>query len=410
MLERVFNRKILIVIFCGCVIFFIVGPTRAFAGKKINVVFRYDDYSARSRTDIELKILDAFRKSKASITFGVIPFVVAGNVHDPLPQKLLPLTPAKCNILKDAFADGTLDIALHGYSHQTTNPQKMTEFSGVDYTNQLERLTKGKQFLETFIGAPVNTFIPPWNSYDSNTLHALEELGFRTVSGDRFGAGKDSSLNFLPCTCNLNQLRSALRVARSSYDTNPVIVVCFHQFSFRELDNNRGSVDYKEFCDLLSWLCSQKDVRLLSISEATSVIPDLSGGRLLLNKRYLSLTELMPPFPSLLKENKTQYIESNGIYLLEILVFLIYCFLLISLGIIFSFIPLCFLFSKHQLFIKIVCFISVAVSVILSIYIYHDLHVSLRGIVVSLCAAGGAIGACTCYIYVNRKKSTTLKS
>ena len=75
------------------------------AEKKINVVFRYDDYSANSITSAELEIIDAFRKNKAAITFGVIPFKVAGDVHDPSPQDLLPLDSVKGEILKTGFEE-----------------------------------------------------------------------------------------------------------------------------------------------------------------------------------------------------------------------------------------------------------------------------------------------------------------
>lgn len=129
------SQRILAVILLIYIVPFGACSSQAVEKRKINVVFRCDDYSACSRTDIELKILDAFRKSKATITFGVIPFVASGDVHDPSPEKLLSLTPAKCDILRPALKDGILDIALNGYSHQTINAKQMTEFSGLEYNN-----------------------------------------------------------------------------------------------------------------------------------------------------------------------------------------------------------------------------------------------------------------------------------
>lgn len=246
--------------------------------KQIHVVFRFDDYSARSSTETELRIINAFRNNNASITFGVIPFVCDGDIHDPFPMNIIPLTSEKGDILKRGLEDGVLDIALHGYSHQTTNAERMKEFPGLDYKTQLERLTKGKEFLEEIIEAPVTAFIPPWNKYDLNTLRALENAGFSTLSANMNGeTTEDSKLNFLPATCGLSRLRDAVSAVRASSDTQPLIVVLFHQYDFKEVDKKRGKITYQEFSYLLTWLKSQKDIRLLSIKQATKAIDDLSA-------------------------------------------------------------------------------------------------------------------------------------
>ena len=116
--------------------------------KQVNVVFRYDDYNALGPTDAELRIIGAFRKNEASVTFGVIPSVVADSVEDPSPQDIVPLTGKKADILKAAYGDGIVDVALHGYTHQTTSTQYLTEFAGLEYHSQIERLRKGKHLLE----------------------------------------------------------------------------------------------------------------------------------------------------------------------------------------------------------------------------------------------------------------------
>ena len=264
--------------------------------KQINVVFRCDDYSAHSSNEMELRIIDAFRKNEAFITFGVIPFPGDGDCHDPSPQVTVPLTSKKGDILKQGFEDGILDIALHGYSHQTINAKNFTEFSGLDYNTQIERLTNGKKFLEGVIDVPLTTFIPPWNKYDLNTLRALEVLGFSTLSANIINgeATEDSKLNFLPASCGLPRLRDAVKAARTSSDNQPLIVVLFHNHDFREINNNPESITFQEFCALLNWLKSQRDVRLLSISQATKVINDLSANRFLLAKRNYLLNRLLP--------------------------------------------------------------------------------------------------------------------
>lgn len=290
------SQSILAVILFVCIIPF-TGFSQAVEEKQINVVFRFDDYSALSSTDIELKIIGVFRKNRVAITFGVIPFVCEVSVHDPSPQDVIPLTSRKGDILKTAFKDGILDIALHGYSHQTISAKRRVEFSGLEYNSQVERLTKGKKFLEAMIDAPITTFIPPWNIYDLNTLLALEELGFSTISAGIQGeADGNSLLNFLPATCDLSQLRDAVIVARSSSDTQPVVVVLFHQFDFLEIDPERGKLDFPDFEKLLAWVTSQKDIRVLSLDQAANVIDDLSDRRFIEYNSYQKSFLLLPPF------------------------------------------------------------------------------------------------------------------
>ncbi len=280
-------QRILVTFLLLCMVSFTACNKHPIENKQVNVVFRLDDYSACSNTDMELRIIDAFRKNDACITLGVIPYVCAEDIHDPSAQDVIPLTSMKGDILKNGVNEGILDVALHGYSHQTISAKQWTEFSGLDYNSQVERLAKGKKFLEGMIDTAISTFVPPWNRYDLNTLRALEKLGFSTLSANnKIGQVTEAcKLNFLPYSCNLSKLRHAVKASRTSSDTQPVIVVLFHEYDFKEIDEKRGSITYQEFYELLNWLKSQRHVRLLSISQATQVINDLSAKRFLMNKR-----------------------------------------------------------------------------------------------------------------------------
>jgi hypothetical protein len=87
--------------------------------QQITVVFRFDDPSARSGAEIEDKLIIGFRAHNMRCTFGVIPFVASGDCHDPRPQELIPLSIAKIEMLRQAAQEGVIEIAQHGYSHQT---------------------------------------------------------------------------------------------------------------------------------------------------------------------------------------------------------------------------------------------------------------------------------------------------
>jgi peptidoglycan/xylan/chitin deacetylase (PgdA/CDA1 family) len=264
-------------------------------GKPVNVIFRYDDYSANSVTDAELKIIETFRKHGIPITFGVIPFKVAGDVHDPSPQDLLPLDSVKGEILKTGYEEGILDISMHGYSHQSNSSEYLSEFANLDYKEQLKKLSAGKEYLQNVTGAPVTTFLPPWNTYDLNTLSALEESGFFTLSANKKGlVTKGSSLHYLPVSCGLTELKDAVKAARKSSDNQPLVVALLHDYDFLDFNDVLGVLSFQEFFELIDWVTLQGDVNILSISQASEVIADLSADRAIRTKK-IYYPEKIPP-------------------------------------------------------------------------------------------------------------------
>ena len=138
-----------------------------------------DDYSNFTSDSFIIQIIDLFKKHKVPCTFGVIPYLSAAGGHYLVPYDT-PLSKNKIDILKDADSH-ILEVALHGYSHQAKHAfwrKYSTEFDGIDYINQVKRIDKGKIFLEYMLNTPVKTFIPPWSTYDLNTLKAINKLGY----------------------------------------------------------------------------------------------------------------------------------------------------------------------------------------------------------------------------------------
>jgi peptidoglycan/xylan/chitin deacetylase (PgdA/CDA1 family) len=371
--------------------------------KQINVVFRFDDYSAVSMTSTELEIIDIFRKNQASVTFGVIPFVCAGEVNDPSPQEIIPLTASKGDILKSGIEEGILDIAMHGYSHQTIDVEPLTEFSTLEYNIQLDKITKGKKLLEDILEVPLNTFIPPWDQYDINTLHALEEAGFSTISADRKGSAlDDTKLNFLPATCGLTHLRSAIKAARASSDNQPLIVVIFQEYDFKDLNEETGITTYHEFDDILNWLKTQKDIRILTIHQATEEIQDLSADRYLLTKQNYLLERFLPVA---LGGSVLIYHESP-IFLKTLLkVGLSYIVIIIFGAVLFLLIGYLVFPRVDLLVIKIVTFGIIVISAIILLYKIYDLRPHSTDLAIGAAAIGASIGIYICFRSVKKRIS-----
>lgn len=380
-----FYHKIFLLILFVSTFIFTACSSQPIDEKQINVVFRLDDPSALSSTEIELRVIDAFREHNASITFGVIPFIGAD---------VIPLGPKKGQLLKEAVDEGVLDISLHGYSHQTIDTENNREFLGLDYNSQLEKLTKGKKHLEEMIGVSPTAFVPPWNKYDQNTLKALEVLGFSTLSAAITQESPYSSkLNFLPFTADIPELRDAVEEARASSERQPLIVALLHAYDFRETGDKRGIISFEEFYDLLGWIKSQKDIRILSVSQASKEITDLSAKRFQVAKQNHSLEIFLPSF---LKESEFSYLESPQLEKTMAKIVLFYL-MITTLGIVFSYVVGCLIFPKSVKIMKISTYGIIILSVAIIFYAIHDLWLHFKETAVIAVSIGLAIGSWICF-------------
>jgi hypothetical protein len=272
--------------------------------RQVILVFRYDDYSSRSATYLEQQIFDLFKKHHLALTVGVIPDVSTPPDRDHHPQGVIPLTPAKAELLRAAQRAGTVDVALHGYAHLNLRPhswRKATEFAGLDYQSQYLRLREGKNFLEQTLAAPIETFIPAWSTYDANTLLALEALKFRCISANLSGyADPACSLKFLPCTCGLRELRQVLTYAQRHGAYPQIVCVLFHEYDFREInyavDAGIKQISFPEFAELIQFVASQPHLTVRTIDQLVGENLDLSVERYINNKYYLRLAHVKPAF------------------------------------------------------------------------------------------------------------------
>ena len=273
--------------------------------RRISVVFRYDDFNSESSITLERSILELFGKSGIPLTIGVTPFVTAGDVEDPTPTGTLPLDSQKIELLRFAVRSVGAEIALHGHSHQTVSEfseNGYSEFVGIPLDTQRTKIERGKAYLESVVGSPVQTLIPPWNSYDADTLKAVADAGITALSADLDGLSPvTSTVSFAPATCTLGAFRRSIFCARWSNDLDPVIVVLFHPFDFDEsltpLNRSLGKLS-----DLLRWVESQNDISTVTVMGLCKSCRCMNAERLLKNqersrrgrKRALSFHSICP--------------------------------------------------------------------------------------------------------------------
>ena len=261
----------------------------------ITIIFRFDDYSALSNTKLENQILTTFKENNSTLTIGVIPFVCEGNKEKICKQESIPLLKNKLDILKKGINKGYIDVALHGNTHQTIKEFPRSEFLGLNYEQQFTKIESGKLFLEEKLGANINTFIPPWNRYDLNTLKVLEELQYSTISaGTKCVANPDSKLNFLPNTCFIKDIELAIREAEQANCNHPIIVVLMHETDFKEINSLQGIIDIPLLNKLINSLKLKHNIQLLSISQAIDKIPKLNVNRYQYYRNMRNLSNLLP--------------------------------------------------------------------------------------------------------------------
>jgi predicted deacetylase len=252
--------------------------------ERITVCFRYDDYHARlgeetaEQDAIERRFLDSFAAAGVPLTVGVVP-----NYED---RRSLSDDAEKLAALRERVADGAVEPALHGLTHQDLTPAeaRSSEFAGRPPEEQVERLREGKAQLEEWLGAEVVTCIPPWNTFDAATLEALAATGFRAYSAALSELQRSEGVVSVPHTAGLGDLRRTVRGLIRRRER--ALVVCmFHHFSFTDcrgpLARAYARLSLDELPRLLAWCRRQDDVECVTIGDAAERCRDLlADGRL----------------------------------------------------------------------------------------------------------------------------------
>jgi predicted deacetylase len=248
------------------------------------LVFRYDDYAASlgaasaERDAIERRFLAAFVEAGIPLTVGVVP-----NWEG---KRLLDDDRGKLAALRELVAGGRVEPALHGLTHRATTPEgvRRSEFAGLPPEQQAERLRTGKALLEDWLGQPVTSFIPPWNTFDEATLTALAELGFTAYSAALSELQRTEPVVSVPHTAGLGDLRRVLPwLARRG---GRAFVVCmFHHFSFTDcsdaLARQHARVSLAELPALLAWCQARPGIEFASVDQVAARNREvLADGRL----------------------------------------------------------------------------------------------------------------------------------
>lgn len=367
--------------------------------QQLHILFRLDDVSAISDIEAELRIFNAFRARGWKLCVAVVPFVgdIDGSVSNG--RTLLPLSPRKADIIKEGILDGTLEVALHGYSHFSISESHRSEFSGLDYEAQRHKLMEGKRSLEDLFNTRINVFVPPFNTYDTNTIRALDLLEFRVLSAGIYGSALPTArILFIPATCHLKNLRKAVGAAREAPERGSLIVALFHHYDFKEVDASQGTLALRDLDSLLGWVSEQKDVTVVSMQEAAERFgEDLSVRRFAAVDKWQHLERFLP---DRMKEKKPvlYYHEAQVLRsLLWKLVLLYLSLLILSAMCAFGVVTILSLFSPKA--IRILTWGAAVVAISTLVYAFRDFRVGRRGLAATAVSLGMFLGVLSSYFY-----------
>lgn len=139
----------------------------------IDVAIRFDDPSAVSDHALERAILHAMACHGVCATFATIPHAGQHALSaDDVPH------------LVEARQSGRLEIAQHGFSHESCRPggSLPSEFAGLDRAAQTDKITAGRSTLEQVFGVAIRGFVPPFNTFDQVTASILSDQDFLYLS------------------------------------------------------------------------------------------------------------------------------------------------------------------------------------------------------------------------------------
>lgn len=216
------------------------------------ITFRMDDIAPDMDWNKFYKVKEVFDKYEIRPLVGIIPDNRDDNIKYSEPANNF------WNVVRELKKSGW-EIAQHGYQHLISekgggilNVNSYGEFSGLSYSEQLDKICKGRDVL---IKNGINTtiFMAPAHSYDINTLKALKEANFEYVTDgySLFPYYKDG-LKFIPCQISQPKkmiIPGIMTVCIHSNNSTSKDLLNLEKFI---MDNRKLIINYDEALDIKS--------------------------------------------------------------------------------------------------------------------------------------------------------------
>lgn len=147
----------------------------------MQIIIRLDDITPDMNWSKFSRMREILDKYGVKPLIGVVPECKDGTLHfDEASDKFY-------DVIRELMAAGWV-VAQHGTYHVYETEDSgllginpFSEFAGLSYEAQLEKLRTGREIL-TSHGINTDIFMAPGHTYDDNTVKALSELGFTTIT------------------------------------------------------------------------------------------------------------------------------------------------------------------------------------------------------------------------------------
>jgi len=147
---------------------------------RIRFLVRVDDFPRWDRNSEEfLEFHDVLSENKIPYLLGVTPLVCSDPPSHEC-REYRKLNSKEAEILQSITGSGA-EIALHGITHQTRDLRYNSEFVGLDSSELDEKIVTGLNELKSH-GLETDVFIPPFNTFDYNSLGVLKKY-FEIICG-----------------------------------------------------------------------------------------------------------------------------------------------------------------------------------------------------------------------------------
>lgn len=343
--------------------------------EKIHIVFRMDDFSDNSNVKVEEKILEIFSTLSIPLIVGIVPFTIN--------EKIEPINQEKIGLISKYKNVDFFTFALHGYTHKNNSLDRRFkyEFNYLPFDTQIKKLSEGKIFLESITERKIIVFIPPWNGYDSNTVSGMEKTGFKTISAGLRGLSINSTIDYLPLTTTIKELKEIFQEDHNIRIKDVIVVVNLHAYEFETIE------DLNNVEKLLKDLKNNRKVQFLDYRSATF----LNSQSFNLNKQFQYLLSLIPKFwGSSFGYHSFYLIPEKSVTFYEKCRFVLTIFNYIFSVFFISFLFFYYFLKKFLVFInlKALIFFVISIFIVFSILIFSNSRINSRGVTILISLSG----------------------
>lgn len=253
----------------------------------LDVVFRYDDFRLIDDS-VQNALIEMFNDEKVPLCIAVIPCTGA--------MQYIIENGYALQRIKDIHNAGYLSFALHGCNHQgeTING----EFLALSNEEQLFRLTRGSQFLDSVFDEHVHIFIPPWNRYNTITQNVLADLGYNIISADIADSRYISDKRFQYYPEGIDHPQKLHRLIEKNANRDGLVVCMFHRYDF--------SHDYtlKDLRRTIRFCKNAEGIRITSFDALAAETNDFNEERILCNLVHPLLSKVLYTRPIILSHRE----------------------------------------------------------------------------------------------------------